>query len=87
MDPGQSAFIGESRGILLEQFPRIDPITGECPAAEMMNEQVMRHRQLKPGPPRPLGEVIVIKEPQSEPFVEPADGVIDSPFHEQAKAR
>ena len=52
-----------------------------------MNEQVVWHGQLKPGPPRPLGEVIVIAEPHPEPFVEPADGVIDSPFHEQAKAR
>ena len=87
MDPGQSPFVGEPPGILLEQFPRIDPITGECPAAEMMNEQVMRHRQLKPGPPRPLGEVIVIKEPRPEPFVKPADGVIQIPFHEQTKPR
>jgi hypothetical protein len=87
MDPGQSPFVGESPGIFVEQFAGIDPITGKCPAAEMMNEQVMRHSQLKARLPRPFGEVIVIKEPQSKPFVEPADLSINGPFHEQAKSR
>jgi hypothetical protein len=52
-----------------------------------MNEQVMRHGQFKPGPPRPLGKIVVIKEPQPKPLVEPADLSINGPFHEQAKAR
>jgi hypothetical protein len=87
MDTRQSPFVGEPPGILTQQPPGIDPITGECPAAEMMNEQIMRHSQFKPSPPRPLGKIVVIKEPQSKPVIKPADGVIDSPFHEQAKAR
>jgi hypothetical protein len=53
----------------------------------MMRKQIMRHRQLKPGPPRPLGEIIVIKEPEPKPLVEPADLVIDGPLHEQTKRR
>jgi hypothetical protein len=53
--------MGDPPGILTQQLPGIDPISGKSPAAEMMNEQIMRYRQFKPSPPRPLGEVIVIK--------------------------
>ena len=51
----------------------IDPVAGERPAAEVVDEQVMGHGQLEPGPPRPLGQVVVVEEPQAEPLVEPAD--------------
>ena len=51
----------------------------------MMNEQVMGDRQLKAGVACPLGQVIVIEEPQPEPFIQPADFLIDSPLQEQAK--
>ena len=49
------------------------PLPDERPAAEVVDEQVMRHGQLEPGPPRPLGQVVVVEEPQSEPLIEPAD--------------
>ena len=62
--PRQPPLVREPPGVLIQQFPGIDPIAGKRPAAEMVNEQVMGHGQLKPGPPRPFGEVIVIKEPQ-----------------------
>ena len=65
----------------------IDAIANERPAPEMMNEQVMGHRQLKAGAACPLGQVIVIEEPQPEPFIQPADLLIDGPLHEQAKPR
>ena len=77
----------EPPGILLEQLVSIDPIAHKCPAAKMVNEQIMCHRQFKPGPPRPLGEIIVIKEPEPKPLIEPADLVINGPLHEQTKPR
>ena len=36
---------------------------------------------------RPHGEVVIIEKPQSKRRVEPADRLVDSSFHEQAKAR
>jgi hypothetical protein len=61
VDPRQSPFIREPPGILTEQFPGIDPIANERPAAEVVDEQIMRHGQFKPSPPRPLGKIVVIK--------------------------
>jgi hypothetical protein len=46
----------------VKQLPGIDPITGKRAATEMVDEQVVCDRQLKPGQPRPLGEIIVIEE-------------------------
>jgi hypothetical protein len=50
-----------------------------------MDKQVMSHRQPEAGPSRPLGEIIIVKEPQPEPLVEPADLVVDGTLHEHAK--
>jgi hypothetical protein len=38
-------------------------------------------------PRNPLGEIIVVEKPNSKPLVEPADGVVDIPFHQQTKPR
>jgi hypothetical protein len=53
----------------------------------MVHKKVMCHSQLKSRPPRPLGEIIVVEKPNSKPLVEPADGVVDIPFHQQTKPR
>ncbi len=53
----------------------------------MVHEQIMGDRQLKSRPPRPLGEIVVIKESQSKPFIEPTDRLVNGPLHEQAKSR
>ena len=45
------------------------------------------HRQIKPGPPCPFGEIVVIKEPQPESLIKPADLLINGPLHEQAETR
>ena len=85
--PGQSPLGRESSGILIQQLFGINAIAGKRPAAEVVNEQIMGDRQLKSRPPRPFGEIVIIKESQSKPFIEPADRVINSPFHEQAESR
>ena len=76
VDPRQSPFVREPSGILTQKLPGIDPIAGKRQAAEAVNEQVVRHGELKPGQPGPLGAVVVIKEPNPKSLVEPADGVI-----------
>ena len=55
----------------------------EGSAAEVVNNQVMRHGQLNAGPPRPLGEIIVIEHTGAKPLIEPADRLVDSSFHQQ----
>jgi hypothetical protein len=50
----------------------------------MVYEQVMSHRQLKPGPAGPLGAIVIIEE---SPFIEPPNRIVNSPFHEQAESR
>ncbi len=82
-----SPLLGESLRILVEQSPGIDPVAGERPAAKMMHKKIVSHSQLKPRPPRPLGEIIVIEKPNSKPLVEPADRVINGSLHKQTKAR
>ena len=62
-------------------------MAGKGPAAEMVREQIMGDRQLKSCPPRPLGEVVIIKESQSKPFIEPTDRRVNSRLHEQAESR
>ena len=85
--PGQPPLRREPPRILLEQPVDIDPIAQKRPAAEMMHKQIMGYCQLKPRPPRPLGEIIVIKQPQPKPLIEPANLVINGPLHEQTKPR
>ena len=75
------------RGVLLQQPLGVDPVADERPAAEVVDEQVMGHGQLEPGPTRPLGQVVVVEEPQPEPLVQPADGVVHGPLHQQAEPR
>ncbi len=41
--------LGEPGRILIKQLPRIDPITGERTAAEVVNKAISRHGQRKPG--------------------------------------
>ncbi len=53
----------------------------------MVYEQVMSHRQLKPGPAGPLGAIVIIEESQSKPLIEPPNRIVNSPFHEQAESR
>jgi hypothetical protein len=53
----------------------------------MVDEKVVGDGQLKPGAPRPLGQVVKIEEPQREPLVEPTDRVLDRPLHELAEPR
>ncbi len=91
MDPGpqcqaltdipHSPLTTELVAVLLEQLLRIDPRACERPAAEVVDEQVMRHGQLEAGPACSLGQVIVIEESQPEPLIEPANGLEDSPLH------
>ncbi len=45
----------------------------------------MRHGQLETGPARSLGQVVVVEEAQPELLIEPADGFVDRPLHEQAE--
>ncbi len=79
--------VGEPPRILLEQPFGVDPVAGECPAAEMVDEQVARHRQLEAGALRPHGQVVVVEEPEAEPLVQPTEAFVDLPRHEQAEAR
>ena len=53
----------------------------------MVDEQVMGDGQLETGPTRPHGQVIVVEEPEAEPLVQAADGVVHGPGHQQAEAR
>ena len=62
--PAQTPLGREPPGVLIQQPSRIDAVAGERPAPEVMDKQVMSHGQLKPGPSRPLGEIIIVKEPQ-----------------------
>jgi hypothetical protein len=87
IDPRQSPLARKPPGIFLQQSPGIDPIASKRPAAVVVNEQVMRDGQFKPSLPRPLCKIVVIKQPNPKPLVEPADLSINGPFHEQAKAR
>jgi zinc-finger binding domain of transposase IS66 len=75
----------KTRRVLIKQPIGINPITNKRSAPRVMNEQVMCDSQLESSPPRPLGEIIIIKEPQSEPLIEPPDRIKDSTFHEQTK--
>ena len=72
--------------VLLQQALGVDAVAGERPAAEVVDEQVVRHGQLEPRPPRPQGQVVVVEEPQPEPLVQPADGLVHGPRHQQAEA-
>jgi hypothetical protein len=81
----QPPLVGESPGVLVQQLLGIDAITLKRPATEMMDEQILCYGQPKPGPPRPLSQVVVIKEPDSKPLIEPADRLVDDPFHQQTK--
>jgi hypothetical protein len=65
----------------------VSPIAGKRAATEMVDEQVVGDRQLEPGSSRPNGQVVVVEEPKSKPFVEPADGVINGPLQKQAEPR
>ena len=76
----------ELSGVVVEQLFAIDSVAGERPAAEVVDEQVVGNCQPKPGPQGPFGEIVVVKEPQSKSFVEPADLFVNSPLHEQAKS-
>ncbi len=87
VSPLQAPFGRESSGVLIQQLFGINAIAGKGPAAEMVNEEIMRDRELESRPPRPLGEVVVIKESQSKPFIEPTDRLVNGPLHEQAKSR
>ncbi len=51
-----------------------------------MDEQVAGDRQVEARAPRPFGQVIVVEESQSEPGVEPANGFVYAPGHQQAEA-
>ena len=53
----------------------------------VVHEQVMSDSQLKFGLARAVGEIIVVKEPESKPFIEPADRFINGSLHEQTKPR
>ncbi len=66
--------------IFIQQLADIDPIALKRAAAKMMDKQIMRHRQFKPRPPGPLGEIIIIKQPQPKPLIEPADFLINRPL-------
>jgi hypothetical protein len=61
----------ESGGILIEQIFRVDSIAGKRAAAEVVDEKVMGDRQIKPGTAGPRGEIVIVKEIQSKPLVEP----------------
>jgi hypothetical protein len=77
----------EPLGVLVEQLLGIDTVTGECPAAEMVDDQVTSDRQLKPCAVGPFGEIVGVKEPESKPLVEPTDLLINGSLHEQAESR
>ena len=72
--------------VLVEQRFRVDPRGRDGPATEMMDEKIVRHGKLEPGPTRPFGQV-VIGEPSDERFVQPADLLVDGPLHQQAEPR
>jgi hypothetical protein len=86
-DSGLARLGGESLGILIEQRLGIDSVAGKRAAAEMVDEQVTSDRKLKPCAAGPFGEILVVKEPESKPFVEPTDLHINGSLHEQAKSR
>ena len=87
LGPRHSPLGRESPGILIAQLLGIDTVARERPAAEVMDEQVVSDGQLKPGPPRPFGEVILREDTKPEPLIEPTDLVVELPLHEQAKPR
>jgi hypothetical protein len=84
---GSPFSIDSAPGVLVQQLLGIDPVALKRPAAEMMNKQIIRHGQIKSSPPRPLGQIIIIKEPDSKPLIGPADRLVDDPFHQQTKPR
>ncbi len=49
--------------VLAKELRPIDTIPGKSPATEMMDKQIMGHRQLKPSLVRPYGQIVIIKEP------------------------
>ena len=61
--PRQPPFLGEPVCILIEQFPHVETIAGERPAAEMVDEQITRGGQLKPRLADPFREIIVVEQP------------------------
>ena len=73
------------RRVFVEQLIGVDAVAHEGPAAEVVNEQIMGHGQLEPGPARAFGKIIVVEKSESEAFVEPADRLVDRTFHEQAE--
>ena len=87
VSPLQAPLGRESSGVLIQQLFGINAIARKGPAAEVVHEQVMGDRELESRPPRPFREIVIIKESQSKPFIEPADRVINSPLHEQAESR
>jgi hypothetical protein len=40
------------------------------------HELIVRHRQLKPRPSRPLAEGIIVKEPEPKTLIEPTERII-----------
>ncbi len=66
----QAPLGGEAACVFVEELLGVDAVADERAAAEVVNEQVVGHRQLESGPPRPFGQVIIVEEAESEPFVE-----------------
>jgi hypothetical protein len=78
-----SPFLRDLAAVLTKQLLGIDAIPRKGPAAEMVDEQIVSHGQLESGPPRSDSQIIAVEQPQSEPLVEPADGPIYGPLHEE----
>ena len=76
----------ELRRVFIEHLFGIDSVAHERPAAEVVNEQVMRHGQLEPGPARPFGEVVVVEEARVRTVRRARRWRRTQPFHEQAEA-
>jgi hypothetical protein len=53
----------------------------------VVDEQIRGQRQLKARLPASYRKIIIVKEPQPEPLIEPTDRDIDRPLREQAEPR
>jgi hypothetical protein len=82
-----SPLLSESLLVVLQKPLRVDAVALERPAAEVVDEQVMGDSQLKTGTAGALGQVVVVEEPQAEPFIQSTDRLVDPPLHEKAEPR
>ena len=71
--PVVAPLVGEPPLVGLQKGLGVDPVANECPAAEVVDEDIEGHGQLEAGPTRPLGQIVVVEESQPELLVESAD--------------